>query len=148
MGISNREWLYSLDVADLAEWFDAEHVDDAISENLGLSQDSEIDSREKLESDVRQLAFDYAPSSDSSDEYALRAKVMKLLDRQAAITKRELCKQQETLAQRMIVDGYEFELFEMRKQISELTAERDELQERVDTLTRYIHEIKQIARKV
>ena len=24
---TNREWLYSLDVADLADWFDSEHVD-------------------------------------------------------------------------------------------------------------------------
>ena len=24
---TNREWLYSLDVADLADWFDAEHVE-------------------------------------------------------------------------------------------------------------------------
>lgn len=24
---TNREWLYGLDVADLSEWFDAEHVD-------------------------------------------------------------------------------------------------------------------------
>lgn len=25
--MNNREWLYSLDVADLADWFDAEHVE-------------------------------------------------------------------------------------------------------------------------
>lgn len=25
---TNREWLYSLDVADLSDWFDAQHVDD------------------------------------------------------------------------------------------------------------------------
>lgn len=50
---------------------------------------SEQDSREKLEEDVRQLAFDYALSLDSSDKYALRAKVMKLLDRQAMITAQE-----------------------------------------------------------
>jgi len=24
---TNREWLYSLDVADLSDWFDAEHVE-------------------------------------------------------------------------------------------------------------------------
>ena len=25
--MKNREWLYSLDVADLADWFDSEHVE-------------------------------------------------------------------------------------------------------------------------
>jgi len=25
--VNNREWLYSLDVADLSDWFDAEHVE-------------------------------------------------------------------------------------------------------------------------
>ena len=25
--MNNREWLYSLDVADLSDWFDAEHVE-------------------------------------------------------------------------------------------------------------------------
>lgn len=27
--MNNREWLYSLDVADLADWFDSEHVETA-----------------------------------------------------------------------------------------------------------------------
>jgi len=29
---TNREWLYSLDVADLSDWFDAEHVDEHADE--------------------------------------------------------------------------------------------------------------------
>lgn len=60
---TNKEWLYSLEPDELTAWFDAEHVDamydnsgenvihDSISENLGKSQDSEIDSREKLEAE-------------------------------------------------------------------------------------------------
>ena len=104
MGISNREWLYSLDVADLADWFDSEHVEDAISENLRLSQDfeidtqdSEIDTREKLEAKVTELQIQLEAMSDVANDYRF---------------------------------------------------ERDELREKVDTLTRYIHEIKQITRKV
>lgn len=74
---TNREWLYSLDVADLADWFDAQHVDDndALTHKSGVRADdactndnfmdldscthgmrtfaSETDSREKLEADVR-----------------------------------------------------------------------------------------------
>lgn len=70
-----------------------ENLGSDLGSNLGSGSEvgSEADSREKLEADVRQLAFDYAPSSDSSDEYALRAKIMNLLDRQDAITKGEWC---------------------------------------------------------
>lgn len=35
--MNNREWLYSLDVADLADWFDAEHVE---NQELALDGDT------------------------------------------------------------------------------------------------------------
>ena len=58
---TNREWLYSLDVADLADWFDAEHeANDTLSAENGVSAGSvdanganvAQDSREKLEADA------------------------------------------------------------------------------------------------
>ena len=65
----------------------SESLSDAISENHGKSQDSEIDSREKLEADID----DYLES-----EYGIIPGVVAMipewLDRQAAITERE-CKE-------------------------------------------------------
>ena len=39
--MNNREWLYSLDVADLSDWFDAEHV-----ENQERALDGDTDALE------------------------------------------------------------------------------------------------------
>lgn len=54
------------------------------------------DSREKLEAEVRRIAFQFSPDTtpDGNPEYELRAEIMDLLDRQAAITERhwmEIC---------------------------------------------------------
>ena len=93
--MNNREWLYGLDVADLADWFEAEHVEDAISENLGKSRDSEIDSREKLEADVRERSYHVYDSPDmrmGCGHWQIdvpRSTVFDWLDRQAAITERK-----------------------------------------------------------
>lgn len=94
---TNREWLYSLDVADLADWFDAEHVDandvltsksDVRAESVDANDvDVSQDSREKLEEDASELTADYAASGDVCD--ALYGGIVGLLDRQAAIAHRE-----------------------------------------------------------
>ena len=44
---TNREWLYSLDVADLADWFDAEHVE---TEERAL--DGDTDALERKSADL------------------------------------------------------------------------------------------------
>ena len=103
---TNREWLYSLDVADLADWFDAEHVD---ANDVDVSQDS----REKLEADASELTADYAASGDVCD--ALYGGIVGLLDRQAAITEREVLTQPD----------------ERDEQIAELTAQVDELSQQL-----------------
>lgn len=82
---TNREWLYSLDVADLADWFDAEHVD-GMSLKPVRNPDTyagKEDSRERLENDI---AWEYAQVGfgPNMDE------VIGWLDRQAAITANEL----------------------------------------------------------
>lgn len=35
--MNNREWLYSLDVADLADWFDAEHIGGSDGDTAALN---------------------------------------------------------------------------------------------------------------
>lgn len=87
-----------------------------------LGYESIDDSHEKLEADVRQRSIRSSTQIDCTYD-----DVMRWLDRQAAITERECVRHQESLAQRMIRDGYEYEIWELRKRIKELTAERDEL---------------------
>lgn len=109
--MNNREWLYSLDVADLADWFDAEHdvapklqnsqSDAPKSEETteNATSKDEIrdfdDSREKLLEDANALAIDYWDRKRTWGEANdLKRDVIELLDRQAAITERE-CRQRK-----------------------------------------------------
>ena len=94
---TNREWLYGLDVADLAAWFDAEHAEpngdlspeNGVSDPDGGSNVACMaqDIREKLEAEASELTADYAASGDACDP--LYHGILELLDRQAAITERE-----------------------------------------------------------
>lgn len=61
---------------------------------LLVDDEAEQDTREKLEEDARQVAFDWSPDTtpNGNPEYELRAEIIALLDRQAAITEREVCK--------------------------------------------------------
>ena len=98
---SNREWLYSLDVADLSDWLDAEHESCAQHPDQPKrpeTQDCGSDSREKLEADVQKWCGRCAYQFDM---------VYMWLNRQVAITSNA-----------------------MRGKIDELTAERDELREK------------------
>ena len=115
---TNREWLYSLDVADLAEWFDAEHDEDmSFDAALITGVDDECDSREKLEADVRKWC-----AMMGMQPYQLDF-VYGWLDRQAAITRAEY-----EFARKLDKEATEF----MRDKVAELTAERDTLQGSLD----------------
>lgn len=102
---TNKEWLYSLEPDELTAWFDAEHVD-AHSKSQSkdaptLSEQSEslsdeADSREKLLADLEKQVrvwHDYDGNFMRIYDSVAYAQVKELLDRQAAITERELCKQ-------------------------------------------------------
>ena len=58
MGISNREWLYSLDVADLADWFDAEHAEhkDGTLDGDTASLNARINELRAHERELRELS--------------------------------------------------------------------------------------------
>lgn len=92
---TNREWLYSLDVADLSDWFDAEHVDGV--EIRGELDEIEHDSRKKLEADVRKRYTHtvstamWPPSANKHTDMVSVSidTVLGWLDRQAAITANE-----------------------------------------------------------
>ncbi len=104
---TNREWLYGLDVADLAAWFDAEHVEpnDGLAPKYGVSDPdggSNVayiaqDSREKLEADVLKYYTHtvstamWPPSANKHTDMVSVSMddVLGWLDRQAAITRRE-----------------------------------------------------------
>lgn len=153
--MNNREWLYSLDVADLADWFDAEHVDandvltrkgdvraDGVCANDGFMDldscthdvrtfASETDSREKLLADLeKQVRFwhDYDGNFMRIYDSVAYAQVKELLDRQAAITERELCKQCDWPSLAAQPD-YESQgrIVALTDKVDELTAERDAL---------------------
>lgn len=71
------------------------------SVNIGVNI---FDTREKLEADVRQLAFDWSPdtTAEGNPEYELRAEIMRLLNRQAAIAEREI-REREQYGEKVIM---------------------------------------------
>lgn len=92
------------------------------------------DTREKLEADVWQLAFDWSPdtTAEGNPEYVLRAATMRLLDRQAAITVREYhhhCCQNHVDYD----EEYKPAIDNLQAKVDELTAERDRLQHVIET---------------
>ena len=152
---SNREWLYSLDVADLSDWLDAEHescAQYADQPKRPEAQDCGSDSREKLEADVYQAADDMEMLY-CGEMFLDTRKIIGWLDRQASITEREwharwtqqciasaqlkgeLLEAQAELEQwRGLTNGIElpdypiaeFQPKDKDRRIAELTAERDE----------------------
>ena len=154
--MNNREWLYSLDVADLSDWFDAEHVETKEQALDGDTEPENEDSRERLEADIEE----WASIMDLEDQIDM---IHGWLNRRAAILEREMvkfnrryfdCVEQEKkiaeLTRKMeilkahgveIVDavagGYEVynekirEVSELQEKVDKLTAERDKLQEQL-----------------
>ena len=125
---TNREWLYGLDVADLADWFDADHVD-ATCDNSG--ENVTHDSREKLLADLEKQVrvwHDYDGNFMRIYDSVAYAQVKELLDRQAAIIERELCKQCDWPSLAAQPD-YESQgrIVALTAKVDELTAERDAL---------------------
>lgn len=129
---TNREWLYSLDVADLADWFDAEHVE---TEERALDGDTAAqdgDSRELLEADVRKIAEAYNMDTQrhGTERFAheLYYSIIHLLDRQAAITERKLDAEFEAACNSCATK------IDLREEVDELTAERDNWKEHSRTI--------------
>jgi len=125
--MTNDEWLKSLEPAELKAWFEAEHVepnDDlppekGVSDPDGGSNDANEsqDSREKLEADVQRFSQVYYTS-----HLLVYDKVIELLDRQVAITRREL--QDE-------VDRLTRENMQLARDLGECMAERDGYREKL-----------------
>lgn len=123
---TNREWLYGLDVADLADWFDAEHVDaNDVSTRKGdvraddvCANDAKVDSREQLEAWAHEEIAEKWAQSDR-EVTMIMDDMLDMLDRQAAITEREAF-----MRGRASLDD---EFAEYTDEIAELTAERDAL---------------------
>lgn len=86
---------------------------------------SEQDTREQLEADIRRWATDERYGDYYSDEDIVRF-IIRLLDRQAMIT-REECKRESIEWQQGLIDKLN-ELDNMAELIDKLTAERDQLQ--------------------
>lgn len=129
---SNREWLYSLDVADLSDWFDAEHescAQYADQQKRAIDADCEsCDSREKLEADVQKWCGRYAYQADM---------VYAWLKRQETITEREVKERVNfsliTQTANALFPDYQARVAELQEQVDGLTAERDEYRERLGT---------------
>lgn len=99
--MTNYEWLLQMGGEERQAWFDAQHVDGV--EIQGELDEIETDSREKLEEDVRNIlksAYMYAwmhgyENRRGSSFEKLHVEFYNLLDRQAAITEREVQKRHE-----------------------------------------------------
>lgn len=141
---TNKEWLYSLDPHALTEWFESEHdsndtlgakkvvsvhtgtANDAnVSEHVETANDTldgaraaldaKLDSRAKLEADIHEYVHVIAGAT-LMDERADEAVVHGWLDRQAAITEREIFDEMPYIRDKM--RG-------LQEQVDVLTYERD-----------------------
>ena len=125
---TNREWLYGLDVADLAAWFDAEHGGVTTSDSRQIDG---MDSREQLEADVLKYYTHtvstamWPPSANKHTDMVSVSMndVLGWLDRQAAITRREC----ENAAWKANYRHAMARADKLQGQVNELTAERDAL---------------------
>lgn len=131
--MTNKEWLdYLAHNApdELAAWFDAEHVEteERVLDGDTAAQDG--DSREQLEADVRKIAEAYNMDTQrhGTERFAheLYYSIMHLLDRQRAITKREWAHVHD-----MYIDELRKERDDAESRSDKLTAERDNLQEKL-----------------
>lgn len=127
--MTNKEWLdYLAHNApdELAAWFDAEHVE---TEERALDGDTaaqDADSRELILTDLEKKTrewHDYDGNFMRIYSDVAYAQMKELLDRQAAITEREV-EHDLMKAGRMAVEVE-------RERIKKLTAERDKLQEQL-----------------
>ena len=138
--MTNKEWLdYLAHNApdELADWFDAEHVETEERALDGDTEPQDADSREQLEADIRELMRNLYEIgyTDAKLNYGILgqetrprlftfdekrcAKFIELLDRQAAITAEETS------------NAWEEYMDATQREITELTAERDKLQEQL-----------------
>ena len=111
--MTNKEWLdYLAHNApdELAAWFDAEHVENKERALDGDTAAQDGDSREQLEADIKKYRWEHSETSGRVTEW---------LDRQAAITAEETS------------DAWEEYRDATHREIAELTAERDKLQEQL-----------------
>ena len=148
---TNREWLYALDVADLTDWFDAEHVDDdgVSRSNDGVAAEHETDntcnkSGENVTDSRTQLVADIQAWLESNVGFSVwLTDVMEQahgwLDRQAAITERECANTRVNFADRVEfvrrIDELKAGRRRQAETISRLSNENDEYERIVDRLT-------------
>ena len=78
--MNNYQWLLQMDGADRKAWFDAEHAEHQDGTLDGDTEPENTDSRERLEAD----AFAYLQTA-----YITYPQIIELLDRQAAIDRKE-----------------------------------------------------------
>ena len=121
--MTNKEWLdYLAQNApdELAAWFDAEHVETEERALDGDTEPQDADSREQLEAD----AFAYLQTA-----YITYPQIIKLLDRQAAITEEQTrCKWVTASADE--IAAWRSKAEKLKEQVYELTAERERYREK------------------
>ena len=158
---TNREWLYALDVADLTDWFDAEHLDDdgVSRSNDGVAAEHETDntgnksgenvtdSRTQIVADINAwLSGNVGISVWLTD---VVEQVRGWLDRQAAITERECAWRWQQIAEardraEMERDALAADLKECMEQNDKLSDERERWRGTCGMMTDAAHEIERI----
>ena len=128
---TNREYLDQLaseSPEKLKAWFDAEHVDETacVTKTPDLLDVEGVDSREKLEADVREWVDDIGWLSDKETQVA---DFIAWLDRQAAIT------EQQTERKWCCYEGsVQAEMDRLQRRIDELCTSYDKLKRERDNL--------------
>lgn len=139
--MNNRDWLFSLPLEEQYAWMNAEHAESPTSATMqhigqviestvkrgvyGDTESENADSRDKLEAEVRS----YFPRREECAET-----VIGWLDRQAAITE-EKTRYKWVTASAEEIAAWRSKAEKLKEQVYELTAERDELQERLNCTT-------------
>lgn len=158
---TNRDWLYTLQPRDRTKWLDAEHVEpnDDLSPEKGVSggvvdvttekrskaehdgvtktPDLLNDSQDKLYEDANSLCVELWDSdalSGWNTANMIKRRIIELLDRQEAITAREVKERVDfsliTQTANAMFPDYQERIAELQAKVDGLTAERDEWRKR------------------
>lgn len=143
--MNNYEWLLNMGGEERQAWFDAEHANDGLAHENDVSADdvdindinATQDSREKLEADVLKKHNYMGPKPYSL--VTTYDDVIGWLDRQKAITERDLCAECEwpSLAAQPDQEAYD-RIAELTRKLEDAEYERDRLQEKLDDDWKYV----------
>lgn len=128
---TNREWLYSLDVADLADWFDSEHVESEESddEHASMTDRDPLEIMRSLRGSIDMPMIKETLCRETGTDNLIDA-----LESLADMVERDYVRREECEGLEHANKRQARKIHDVCEANSKLKAERDELQRQLDTM--------------